>query len=248
MAAVAGGVVLLLAGARKHEEQAVSDCTAGFSRIGHIRCMKRTALVFVAVVFAAACGSNPVSMTGPTPVTPSPPPPATPTLVGVTVSGLAAISSNAQMTASARYSDSSIRDVTSLASWESSAPSIATVSSTGAVTVVGTGDVELRATYQNVVGTMRVAVTKTPSPATLVLTGVVRDSSTRLPLAGVGLQMVGDSNGRTTTDQGGGYALVGLPAGRIFVEFTKSGYQLLEISVTMVGNQQQDVSLDRVKP
>jgi hypothetical protein len=204
--------------------------------------MKRIALILVAVAFAAACGNDSTSATAPTPVTPSPPAPATATLVTVTVSGLAAISSNAQMTASARYSDSSTRDVTSLAAWESSAPSLATVSSTGAVTVVGTGDVELRATYQNIAGTMRVAVTKTPPPATFVLTGIVRDSSTRMPLAGVEVRMIGDSDGRTTTDQVGGYTLDGLPAGRIFVEFTKGSYQLLEISVTMVGNVQWDVA------
>jgi hypothetical protein len=226
----------------------VPDRTGGFSRIGDTRCMKRIAVILVAIVFAAACGSNPVLVAAPTPMTPSPLPPATPTLVAVTVSGLAAISSNAQMTASARYSDSSTREVTSLASWESSAPSVATVSSTGVVAVVATGDVELRATYQNAVGTMRVTVTKPAPPATFVLTGIIRDSSTRLPLAGVGLQRIGDSGGRTTTDQAGAYTLGALPAGRSFVEFTKSGYQLLEISVTMAGNQQQDVSLDPVKP
>jgi hypothetical protein len=59
---------------------------------------------------------------------------------------------------------------------------------------------------------------------------------------------VGDSGGRTTTDQAGAYAFDNLPTGRIFVEFTKSGYQLLEINVTLDGNQQQDVSLDLVRP
>jgi hypothetical protein len=210
--------------------------------------MKRIALVLVAMVFAAACGSDPVLATAPTPVTPTPLPPAIPTLVTVTVTGLAAISSSAQMTASARYTDNSTRDVTSLASWGSSAPYFATVSSTGAVTVVATGDTELRAMYQNVVGTMRVTVSRIPPPSTFVLTGIVRDSSTGAPLAGVGLLMIGDFDGRTTTDQAGGYTLDGLPAGRIFVEFTKSGYRLLEISPTMVGNGQQDVSLDPLRP
>ena len=43
------------------------------------------------------------------------------------------------------------------------------------------------------------------------------------------------------------YTLDGLPALRILVEFTKSGYQLLEISVTMMGDQLRDVSLDPVE-
>jgi Carboxypeptidase regulatory-like domain/Bacterial Ig-like domain (group 2) len=207
--------------------------------------MKRMSLVFAAIVVAVACGSNPVSMTAPTPVTPSPQPPTTPTLVAMTVDGPAAIVSTAQMTASAHYSDGSIRDVTPLASWESSAPPFATVSSTGAVTAVATGHTELRATYQNFVGTMRVAVTKTP--VTFVLTGIVRDSSTQRPLAGVELHMLGDSAGGTTTDAAGEYTLDGVPAGRILAEFFKSGYEVLEISVTMVGDQLRNVALDPVK-
>jgi len=163
----------------------------------------------------------------------------------MTVSGPAAISSSGQMTASAHYSDGSIRDVTSLASWESSAPPFATVSATGAVTAVATGSTELQATYQNFVGTMRVAVTKTVE--TFVLTGIVRDSSTQQPLADVELHMLGDSAGVTTTDAAGFYTRGGLPAGRVLAEFFKSGYQVLEISVTMVGDQRRDVSLNPVK-
>ncbi len=208
--------------------------------------MKRMSSVFAAIVFATACGSNPVSSTAPTPVTPSPQPPVAPALVSMTVSGPAAISSSAQMTASAHYSDGSIRDVTSLASWESSAPPFATVSSTGAVTAVATGNTELRATYQNVVGTMRVAVTKTP-PETFVLSGIVRDSSTHQPLAGVELHMLGDVAGRTTTNAAGEYTLDGLPGLRVLVEFSMSGYEFLEISVTMIGDQLRDVSLDPVR-
>jgi hypothetical protein len=204
--------------------------------------MKRISLVFAAIVLSAACGSNPVSVTAPTPVTPSPQPPITPTVVAMTVSGPVAIVTYAQMTASARYSDGSVRDVTSLASWESSAPSFATVSSSGAVTAVATGNTELRARYQDFVGTMRVAVTKMPE--NLVLTGIVRDSSTQRPLAGVEIHMLGDSGGGTISNAAGEYTLDGLPSGRVLAEFFKNGYDVLEISVTMVGDQQRNVSLD----
>ena len=113
--------------------------------------------------------------------------------------------------------------------------------------MVGTGFVELRATYQNVAGTMGVAVTKAPPPL-FALVGVVRDSSTGAPVAGAQLLMVGDYSDRTTTDQAGMYTLRDLPLGRIFVEVTKSGYHLLEISPTIIGDGLQDVSLDPVKP
>lgn len=201
--------------------------------------MKRSVLVIVATVFAAACGSNATVV--PNPASPSPPAASSPTVTVVTVSGAQGISSsarsNAQMTASAQFSDSTARDVTSLASWASSNSAVATISSTGMVTVVGTGDVELRATYQSVVGAMRVAMTRT-----FVLTGVVRDASTQLPLAGVRVQMVGDSEGRTTTGQGGAYMLEDLPEG--FVEFTTDGYDPFEMYVAMESDQHMDVSLE----
>ena len=211
--------------------------------------MKRSVLVIVATVFAAACGNKP------SPASPSPPVAATSTVTAVTVTGAQEISSagqsNHQMAASAKFSDGTSRDVTTLASWTSSNPAFATISSTGMVTVVGTGGVDVRATYQNVVGAMRVDVTK---ELTFVLTGVVTDASTQLPLAGVGVRVVGDSEGRTTTGQGGAYALDTHPDTDriILVEFAKDGYQseagvpVLEIYVTMNGDQRRDVVLARI--
>ena len=55
-------------------------------------------------------------------------------------------------------SDGSTRDVTSSAAWESSNPGIAAVSSTGMVTVVGNGELDVRATYQNVMGSMHLGL------------------------------------------------------------------------------------------
>ena len=40
-----------------------------------------------------------------------------------------------------------------------------------------------------------------------------------------------------SSNAAGEYTLDGLPALRILVEFAKSGYELLEISVTMMGDQ-----------
>jgi hypothetical protein len=49
-------------------------------------------------------------------------------------------------------------DVTQQATWQSSAAGVATVSSTGLVTAVGEGDVEISATFQSVKGTLGVGV------------------------------------------------------------------------------------------
>ena len=61
--------------------------------------------------------------------------------------------------------------MTQQATWQSSAPAVATVSSTGLVTAVAQGDAEISATFQSVRGTMGVGVRPVPcalsiSPAT----------------------------------------------------------------------------------
>jgi Bacterial Ig-like domain (group 2) len=54
-------------------------------------------------------------------------------------------------------------DVTSQATWQSSAPSIATVSSTGLLTAAAEGSADISATYQNVRGSLRLEVKLTCS-------------------------------------------------------------------------------------
>src|SRR5438552_1986690 len=98
-------------------------------------------------VFAAACGG--AASTAPT--TPSPTATVTAVTVGTSPSASVA-NATFQLLANARFSDGTMRDVTSDARWESSDATLAKVSSTGLVTVIGTGDVELRATFQNITG------------------------------------------------------------------------------------------------
>jgi len=64
----------------------------------------------------------------------------------------------AQMKATASKSDGSEQDVTSLASWQSSDASIASVSTTGVVTALRTGNVTVTATYQGKSGSRPVSV------------------------------------------------------------------------------------------
>ena len=87
----------------------------------------------------------------------------------------------AQLRAIAEYSNGSRLDVTSAASWTSSAPALATVSSVtgfvGVVTAVAPGTATITATYDGNVGTLALAVTTatvtsivvTPSTLTLAL-------------------------------------------------------------------------------
>src|SRR5215470_11563364 len=113
----------------------------------------RTSLVLLSLCLAAvaACSSDKRS-----PVTPS----TTTTTSAVQVkatgdaSGPLDFGQTRQLTATATQSTGTTSDVTQQATWQSSAPAIATVSSTGLVTGVAEGDVEISATFQSVKGTI----------------------------------------------------------------------------------------------
>jgi uncharacterized protein YjdB len=94
---------------------------------------------------AAACGSS---------TTPS-------TVTSIAVTGTTpAIGASSQFTASAAMSDGTTQDVTSLATWQSSNTSDATVSTSGLVTGVAAGTVVVQATYQNVTGSDQITVSQ----------------------------------------------------------------------------------------
>lgn len=81
------------------------------------------------------------------------------TVTSVTVSGSApAVGSTAQLTATASLSDGTTQDVTNTATWESSEPTEAIVSSTGLVTAFAAGTVNITATYQSIVGTDAITI------------------------------------------------------------------------------------------
>ena len=104
---------------------------------------------------AAACGSdNP----------PAPPTTPTPTTSAVQVrasgdaSGLLEAGQTRQLVATATLSTGSTSDVTQQATWQSSTPAVAAVSSTGLVTALAEGDADISAIYQNVRGNLGVGV------------------------------------------------------------------------------------------
>src|SRR6185369_14370451 len=66
----------------------------------------------------------------------------------ITVSGTApVVGASAQLTATATLASGSTQDVTSIATWQSSNVSVATVSATGLVTGLADGTVSVQATY-----------------------------------------------------------------------------------------------------
>ncbi|HZR25206.1 MAG TPA: Ig-like domain-containing protein [Vicinamibacterales bacterium] len=145
---------------------------------------------------------------------------------------------NFQAGASAHLSDGSVQDVTRSATWASSDTGIATVSSTGFVSIVANGEVDIRATYQGLTASSHMKVTL---PTTYTVSGVVTDASASgKVLAGVRVQTVGA--GFVLTDAQGVYRLA-VTGGRVLLEFSMTGYQVLEKEIDVNGDTQLNVTL-----
>lgn len=102
-----------------------------------------------------ACGSD---SPPPTPAAPTP----TTSTVQVRATGEASgpleAGQTRQLAATATLSTGSTSDVTQQATWQSSAPGVATVSPAGLVTAVAEGEAEISATFQSVRGTIGLGV------------------------------------------------------------------------------------------
>ena len=127
----------------------------------------------------------------------------------------------------------------------------------GALTVVNSGVVDIRATYQDVTGSMRLNVTKNqppsqnqPPPQTryFTLAGVISDGSTLRAISGA-IVSATDSSGTTrtsTTDEGGHYSIATLREGSVSVSITAARFQSANRSTTLSADTQLDVLLTRV--
>lgn len=72
-----------------------------------------------------------------------------------------------QLFASASRNDGTSADVTNLATWQTSNPSIATVSPSGLLTAAGEGSIDVFATYNNVRGTLHAEIKRVPCDVTI---------------------------------------------------------------------------------
>jgi hypothetical protein len=200
-----------------------------------------SAIASLSLMMLTACaGNGGQSATGPTP---------TASVTAVTITSTSSSSTTFQLTATARLSDGSTRDVTSSSTWTTSNSGLAIVSATGLLTVVGTGEVEARATCQGVMGTMRMTVT---APPRFSLGGVVREVSPHASLiANVRVEILEgpDSGAIATTDGNGAFRFSALSFGVIGMQATKDGFQLWRIAnLTVDGDRQIDVSLFPTTP
>ena len=189
-----------------------------------------------AVLFGACGGTNAT--------TPSP------SVTSIDVRATAAGAAAFQLNALAHISDGSTRDVTSSSQWQSSNASLATVSPAGAVSIVSDGEVEFRATYQTVTGTLRLLIGQAPLP-TFLLSGTVREAGTELALAGARVSASGGSvlGAVATSDVNGRFSFSRLPSGTVVVATAKDGYQtLLNSTVTLSADTDVDVWLFAIAP
>jgi len=179
--------------------------------------MKRFALSTVAtaafLALVGCAGKNDTSPASPTPTSAA--------VTALAVTNPSPGGSTFQLMATARLSDGSTRDVTAIATWTSSNVSIAAVAATGLVTVLGSGAVELRATYQTVVGSLTMQV----APG-FVLSGTIQEVGPAMhPLAGVRLQIVsGPGAGTAVTSDAAGLFRFSNVAGVIGVEASAADF------------------------
>ena len=159
----------------------------------------------------------------------------------VVISGPAQVApgASAQLTATAKYTDGSTRDVTSEAAWRSVTPDVLRVTSGGSVQAVGRGETVIGADFQQVRGTKLMLVLE---PGTYKLYGRITEE--RESLEGATVEVVsGTGTGlKTTTDVRGQYALYGV-AGSIRFRVSAHGFEDRTQDVTVSDHVVQNIEL-----
>jgi hypothetical protein len=156
----------------------------------------------------------------------------------LTVTGPPSMDQSFQLAATALLADNTTRDVTSVATWISTNPTIAQVSASGMVTVNGSGGVEVDATYSGVTGSLFLRVSARPT--TMAVSGYVHEiAPSEHPLSGVTIQITSgpDAGATATSDANGNYQLAGLHPGVVGLAFGRDGYYTYRInSLTLSQN------------
>jgi hypothetical protein len=118
-----------------------------------------------------------------------------------------ALGASQQFIATGTYSDASTQDVTATASWSSSAPTVATVSSAGLAQSVGAGQTTIQATFGTISGSTTVTVAPLASATPII--------ATVTPTAGVAGTQVTISGSGFGATQGSGRVLLGTAYGKV---------------------------------
>jgi hypothetical protein len=163
--------------------------------------------------------------------------------MAVSVTGTAPnVGASTQFTATASMSSGASQAVTSQATWQPSATSVATVTSSGVVTGVSAGSADITATYQNGSGIAHISVTR----LTFTVSGTVTDGTSGGVLPNVNVQAAAPNGTLTTTTNGSGtYSVTGIAAGSVTITASASGYQTTSKTATVVSDARVDMILPR---
>lgn len=163
----------------------------------------------------------------------------------VTIDGPSTATMPFQLTAAAHLSDGSVVDVTRSAVWLSSNMDLATVTTSGYVRVVAAGEVELRATFQGVTGSVRVALSL---PRMYILSGSVTSSQPNgRQVEGARIQIFSGVTDHTVSDTQGLFAMSVL-TGRAVVEVSMDGFQTWSSEIFIFGDTDLTVVLSPIVP
>jgi hypothetical protein len=170
------------------------------------------------------------------------------TPTGVTVAGTSPTLGGAaqQFTATASFSDNTSQAVTDQAMWQSSATTVAQVSSGGLVTAIAAGDADITATFGTIIGRLHVTIAAASGGgggSTFTVNGLVTDGSTGGVLPNVTITIGSKS---TTTDATGNYTLSGISPGSITVVASATSYVTGQQTINLSANTRVDFTLARV--
>ena len=202
--------------------------------------IKRATIICIAVALAtAACRDKTADSTSPS--QPSSPP----TIAALSIEGTApAVGERAQFSATAILPNGTPRSVTAAATWQSSDIAIATVGSSGMVTAVGPGTVEISATYEGVRGVRTISVA---ARARVTVSGLVSDAAGGGILPNVTVAILdGVNQARAiSTDANGAYSLSNLLAGTFTISASAGGYTTVSRQTTASADTRVDLQLTR---
>jgi hypothetical protein len=142
-----------------------------------------------------------------------------------------------RLTATARYSDGSTKDVTSQATWTSSQPSVAFVSA-GAVTGVALGRTVIRVNFERWSPSMTIVI---EPDGTFILKGRVTEP-VGVGVSGAAVEVLSGPPSKVITNSDGLYELFGM-AGTIILRVFKTDYFDEKRTVTMSADQSLDVEI-----
>lgn len=145
----------------------------------------------------------------------------------------------ASLTAVATFSDGTMQEVTTAATWESSNSVVAQVSA-GELILLAAGEVDIRASYRGVDAVAHVSV---GPPKTSALSGVVTDTATGRSVSQARIEIAGGPNsGRVAVSDGSGfYSFGGLFNGSFTIEVTASGYEPTQTRVNLSSDTRVDL-------